>query len=183
MTDLCKLQDAELSLRKAIEIKPYYATAAWNLHGLSNSIEEAEERINECLKIDNNYIRAILIKSALKLHQSDQSLFDNLTKKSKKDRPFYEFGVWRGESFKYLINIFKKGYGFDTFEGLPEDWHDKKTGTYSAERVIPKIDGGTFIAGKFEETLPTLFAESRPVASIINFDADLYSSTLCALNY
>ena len=57
-----------------------------------------------------------------------------------------------------------------------------RQGNYSAEGIIPKIDGGTFIAGKFEETLPTFYSKPRPKASIINFDADLYSSTLCALN-
>ena len=37
--------------------------------------------------------------------------------------------------------------------------------------------------GKFEDTLPSFFSESRPMASLINFDADLHSSTICALNY
>ena len=111
------------------------------------------------------------------------ALFDSMTKRSIQDRPFYEFGVWRGESFKYLIKTFKQGFGFDTFEGLPENWHETKKGTYSAEGIIPKIDGGTFIKGKFENTLPKFFSESRPKASIINIDADLYTSTLCALNY
>ncbi len=220
LRDLGKLKDAEISTRKAIELKPDFADAYWNLYGLANTIEEAEERIIQCLKIDENHLKAKLTISALKLHQGDQSLFDNLIKsthkdqpitrsikwvftlpklpelffhrwalfdsmidKTKKDRPFYEFGVWRGESFKYLINTFKKGYGFDTFEGLPEDWHDKKQGKYSAEGTIPEIDGGTFIAGKFEDTLPTFYSKPRPIASLINFDADLYSSTLCALNY
>ena len=77
----------------------------------------------------------------------------------------------------------KKVYGFDTFEDLPEDWHDKKTGTYSSDGNVPKIKGGKFIVGKFEDTLPGFFAEDRPKASIINFDADLYSSTICALNF
>jgi len=217
---LGKLKEADLSTRKAIELNPYFANAYWNLHALSNTIEEAEKRINQCLKIDENHLEAKLTLSALKLHQGDQSLFDTLIKsthknhpyirsfkwvstlpnlpelvfhrwalfdsvinKSKKGRPFYEFGVWRGESFKYLIKTFKKGYGFDTFEGLPEDWHNEKKGNYSADRIIPKIDGGTFIAGKFEDTLPTFYSKPRPMASIINFDADLYSSTLCALNY
>ena len=44
------------------------------------------------------------------------------------------------------------------------------------------IKGGEFIVGKFEDTLPKFFGQKRPLASIINFDADLYSSTLCALN-
>tara|TARA_B100000674_G_scaffold391029_1_gene335002 strand:- start:305 stop:805 length:501 start_codon:yes stop_codon:yes gene_type:complete len=102
---------------------------------------------------------------------------------SKKDRPFYEFGVWRAQAFRYLIKTFKKGYGFDTFEGLPEDWHNEKAGTYTSDGNIPKIKGGEFIVGKFEDTLPGFFAEDRPKASIINFDADLYSSTICALNF
>jgi hypothetical protein len=106
-----------------------------------------------------------------------------MTALSKKGRPFYEFGVWRGDAFRYLIKTFKKGYGFDTFEGLPEDWHNEKAGSYSSYGNIPKIKGGEFIVGKFEDTLPNFFAEVRPKASIINFDADLYSSTICALNF
>jgi len=222
--ELGNKQYAELCYRKAIEIKPDFATAYWNLYGLANTIEEAEERIIQCLKIDENYLKAKLTLSALKLHQGDQSLlnnlmessykdhsfmrsfkwvstlpklpelffqrmalFDNMIEKSKKDRPFYEFGVWRGRSFKYLINTFKKGFGFDTFEGLPEDWNAGsfylKKGTFSTNGIIPNIDGGTFIAGKFEDTLPTFYSKPRPMASLINFDADMYSSTLCALNY
>ena len=48
---------------------------------------------------------------------------------------------------------------------------------------MPKIKGGEFISGKFEDTLPGFFAKKRPMASIISFDADLYSSTICALNF
>jgi tetratricopeptide (TPR) repeat protein len=111
------------------------------------------------------------------------ALFDRIVSLSKKDRPFYEFGVWRGNAFKHLIKTFKKGYGFDTFEGIPEDWHNEKMGTYSSDAKIPEIEGGEFIVGKFEHTLPEFFNKSRSMASVINFDADLYSSTLCALNY
>ena len=117
------------------------------------------------------------------LHFHRWALFDHMTSLSKKNRPFYEFGVWRGEAFRYLIKTFKKGYGFDTFEGLPENWHNEKAGTYSSEGNIPKVDGGKFIVGKFEDTLPEFFSKKRPKASLINFDADLYSSTICALNY
>ena len=102
---------------------------------------------------------------------------------SEKSRPFYEFGVWNGVSFQYLINTFKKGFGFDTFTGIPETWHNEPKGNYSNFGVVPKIEGGEFIVGKFEDTLPDFFLEERPKASLINFDADLYSSTLCALNY
>jgi Flp pilus assembly protein TadD len=112
------------------------------------------------------------------------AFFDAIVEQSVRSRPFYEFGVWRGTSFKYLT---KRGFGFDTFTGLPEDWHVgngkyEKAGAYSSNGEIPKIEGGEFIAGKFEDTLPIFFSEPRPLASVINFDADLYSSTICALN-
>ena len=109
--------------------------------------------------------------------------FDAIIASSEISRPFYEFGVWNGISFQYLINTFKRGFGFDTFRGLPEDWHDEKKGTYSAFGKVPKIKGGEFIVGKFEDTLSDFFLKERSMASLINFDADLYSSTLCALNY
>jgi Flp pilus assembly protein TadD len=115
------------------------------------------------------------------------AFYDAIVEQSIRSRPFYEFGVWRGASFKYLMRSFKKGYGFDTFTGLPEDWHVgngkyEKAGAYSSNGEIPKIEGGEFIAGKFKDTLPIFFSRPRPIASVINFDADLYSSTICALN-
>ena len=109
--------------------------------------------------------------------------FDTVVSLSDSSRPFYEFGVWYGRSFQYLINTFKKGFGFDTFTGIPEDWHSQPKGAYSAFGTMPKIKGGEFIVGKFEDTLPKFFSKERRMASLINFDADLYSSTLCALNY
>jgi Flp pilus assembly protein TadD len=114
------------------------------------------------------------------------SFFDAVVEHSVRARPFYEFGVWRGASFRYFIRSFKNGYGFDTFSGLPENWDVgngiERAGTYSSDGIVPQIDGGEFIVGKFEDTLPSFFAEARPLASVMNFDADLYSSTLCALN-
>ena len=127
------------------------------------------------------------LPSLPELHFDKWCFFDSIIKQSITAKPFYEFGVWRASSFKYLIKAFKKGYGFDTFTGLPEDWdlgsHQEKKGVYTSDGNVPKIKGGEFIVGKFEDTLPIFFSESRPVASVINFDADLYSSTICALNF
>lgn len=114
--------------------------------------------------------------------------FDAVINKSIITNPFYEFGVWRASSFKYLIKSYKKGYGFDTFTGLPENWFvgkdiTQKVGAYSSDGKVPRIEGGEFVVGKFEDTLPRFFSERRPMASIINFDADLYSSTICALTF
>ncbi len=111
------------------------------------------------------------------------AFFDAVTEHCDTSRPFYEFGVWRGQSFRYLMRSFSAGYGFDTFAGLPEDWHEHSRGSYSSAGHIPDIDGGEFIAGEFEQSLPEFFAHDRPLAALINFDADLYTSTLCALEH
>ena len=121
------------------------------------------------------------LENTPKLFFDKFNLFDYVIQNSISDRPFYEFGVWKGVSFKYIIKRIKKGFGFDTFTGLPENWYNEKVGAYSSDGVIPKIKGGKFIAGNFKDTLPEFFLKKRPLASIINFDADLYSSTLCAL--
>ena len=130
-----------------------------------------------------SYAWAFALPQLPELYFHRWALFDKVVEQSIKDRPFYEYGVWRGEAFQYLINVFKKGYGFDTFEGIPEDWHGEPAGKYSSDGYIPQIKGGEFIVGKFDDTLPTFFSEPRPMASVINFDADLYSSTICALNH
>ena len=92
-----------------------------------------------------------------KVYFSRGHFFYEMMDLADKSRPFYEYGVWMVVSFKYLFTIFGKGSGFGTFSGLPEDWHNKNKGTYSSKDIIPEIEGGVFIVGKFEDTLPTFF--------------------------
>ena len=202
----------------ALKINPNHYESAWNLQRFASNIAEAEKIVSLAITINPNEPKARIIHAALRYHQGDVSLIEEVLRSQYKNhhycrsikwvheltntpsiffnrwsffdhmidicdtgRPFYEFGVWNGASFKYLIKSLHTGFGFDTFEGLPEDWHTEKAGTYSAFGTIPKIKGGDFIKGKFEDTLPIFFSEQRPTASIINFDADLYSSTICAL--
>jgi Tfp pilus assembly protein PilF len=115
------------------------------------------------------------------IHFNRWSVFDHAINLSDTTRPFYEFGVWMGDSFRYLMRSYNTGYGFDTFKGLPETWRSVPKGTYTSNGAIPQIEGASFIVGEFKDTLPKFFKTPRPKASVINFDADLYSSTLCAL--
>ena len=53
-----------------------------------------------------------------------------------------EFGVYSGETLKILTNINLKGtvYGFDSFEGLPEDWNsDNPKGKFNTKGNPPFI--------------------------------------------
>jgi len=115
------------------------------------------------------------------VHFNRWSIFDRAVEWAAPNRTLYEFGVWMGESFRYLMRSHTKGFGFDTFLGLPEAWRTVPAGAYTSFGRVPEIDGGEFVVGEFSDTLPSFFTVKRPKAGIMNFDADLYSSTLCAL--
>ena len=83
-----------------------------------------------------------------------------------------------GDSFKYIVPNFAKGIGFDSFQGLPEDWGVVPKGAYSSRGRVPDIENSEFIVGEFASTLSEYFSEERKMAGLINFDADLYSSTI-----
>lgn len=101
---------------------------------------------------------------------------------------YLEFGVAYGHSFRWWVenvtNPDSLFFGFDTFEGLPEDWHLFKRGEMSPDGRIPTIDDPRvrFIKGLFQDTLISfLNGFSNDKCKVINMDADLYSSTLFTL--
>ena len=109
----------------------------------------------------------------------------------KKPIHYLEFGVAGGTSFMWWIKANQHPqslfFGFDTFEGLPEDWHFFKKGAFSYDTPFIDDARGTFIKGLFQDTLYKFLgnygknATNPDVTRVIHLDADLYSSTLFAL--
>jgi hypothetical protein len=103
---------------------------------------------------------------------------------------YLEFGVSFGDAFRFwsqlLHNPNSKLHGFDSFEGLPTAWKlggGLSTGDWSTDGQIPAVDDqrATFFKGWFAETLPDY--EWPPHETlVVNIDADLYSSTVTALD-
>lgn len=105
---------------------------------------------------------------------------------------YLEFGVATGSSFKWWLskNTNKQSlfYGFDTFEGLPENWGGfYSKGDMSAS--IPEVDDNRalFIKGLFQDTLCSFIENNKSALSsnckkIIHMDADLYSATIFTLS-
>lgn len=102
---------------------------------------------------------------------------------------YLEFGVFKGESMRKWIatNVHPSSrfYGFDSFEGLPEDWYSAKgKGYFNVSGHVPPIDDlrVSFLKGWFCETLPS-FVEQFQFNNriIIHLDADLLSSTIYVL--
>ena len=101
---------------------------------------------------------------------------------------YFEFGVSKGVSFKWWMEQIKDKnasfYGFDTFDGLPEDWGSFKKGDMSNGNKPPEIDDNrhSFYQGIFQATLYNfLKTYNSDKQKVILLDADLYSSTLFVL--
>jgi hypothetical protein len=119
---------------------------------------------------------------------SRYKLFDLVAPQLENAKVLYmEFGVWKGDSMRYWSNLLKNEHailhGFDSFEGLPEDWNSlAMKGYFSMDGAMPVIDDHrvTFFKGWFEETLPR-YRVPHHDRLFINLDADLYSSTKTVL--
>ncbi|MCD2188463.1 class I SAM-dependent methyltransferase [Actinomycetospora soli] len=94
-----------------------------------------------------------------------------------------EFGVYSGTTLRQIADR-RPGavYGFDSFEGLPEDWRAGfRAGTFAVD-TIPEVEGAELVVGWFSETLPG-FLEAHPgPVDLLHLDADLYSSTATVLD-
>ncbi|KAL7541139.1 hypothetical protein ACHAXR_010667 [Thalassiosira sp. AJA248-18] len=105
-----------------------------------------------------------------------------------------EFGVFHGKSIRIIASLagpYTKVDGFDTFEGLPEDWGDDwGKGSYTAASEVPQRvpDNVRFHVGLFADTLPGYVASlpsSPDVVPVrfINVDCDLYHGTVDILHH
>ncbi len=107
------------------------------------------------------------------------------------ERPvtYLEFGVASGGTMRAWVELNKhpqsRFHGFDTFEGLPDDWNTRyKRGAFSTHGKLPDIgdDRVELHVGLFQDTLrPFLSVHELRGQLVVHLDADIYSATLFAL--
>lgn len=118
-----------------------------------------------------------------------EAVFDVVIDEIKGQQVLYlEFGVFEGASMKYWSDALEHPEavlrGFDSFEGLPEDWgfgFEKGRFDLGGSPPVLADDRVEFIKGWFEETLPGFVVPPHEVL-VIAMDADLYSSTIYVLH-
>jgi Tfp pilus assembly protein PilF len=95
-----------------------------------------------------------------------------------------EFGVRHGNSINQLAQLTSQAiHGFDSFEGLPEAWHNELKGSYTTEGVIPKVASNvTLHQGWFDNTLPVFIKQHKTAIRLLNIDCDIYASTKTVLD-
>lgn len=95
-----------------------------------------------------------------------------------------EFGVRYGKSIRQIAALVDQCvHGFDSFEGLPEQWHLEPKGSYSTQGKLPRVpDHVTLHTGWFEDTLPQFLQSHSGNVRLLNIDCDIYSSTKTVLD-
>ena len=97
-----------------------------------------------------------------------------------------EFGVFYGETLRVIADETPQPvYGFDSFEGLPEDWtSSQRKGRFSLEGNVPVFDqpNVSLVRGWFDKTLPGFLQEHQEPIRFLHVDSDLYSSAVTVLN-
>ena len=94
-----------------------------------------------------------------------------------------EFGVFQG----YTLNVLARRvtpdrvWGFDSFEGLPEDWQvssdqDLAAGTFAVDRLPEVETNAELVVGWFSDTLPIWMEQHAGPVRLLHVDCDLYSS-------
>lgn len=92
-----------------------------------------------------------------------------------------EFGVWKGATVNKMAKA-TKGlvYGFDSFEGLPEDWRPGfAAGAFNEDGKLPLVEANVrLIKGWFEDTLEQFLVEHcKKTISLLHIDCDIYSAS------
>lgn len=139
------------------------------------------DEIRRCETLDHEDNMASMFDVSLRHLNDNYDLMDGL---------MLEFGVFDATSINRMAELWpdRHFYGFDSFEGLPEDWDlgskvYTKMGKWHLHGNLPEVRKNvTLIKGFFDDTLPDWWEQNRGPISFLHVDCDLYSSTKTVLS-
>ena len=111
-------------------------------------------------------------------YNTNDTLLERMTRLSPKDGLILEFGVFSGSTINRISTVTNKTvYGFDSFEGLPEDWvSGMNKGYFKCD--LPEVNSNVeLVVGWFNETLEGFLQNHDEKIAFCHVDCDLYSST------
>jgi len=146
----------------------------YEIEMMQSSLEYAIKNFRNCLRF---YIRSQLWDYAI----------SHILKTDNKEQLHLEFGTWKGESINYFSSRLTKVkfYGFDSFEGLKEDWsgHSLAKGNFDLKGKTPKVNENvTLIKGWFDTSLPLFLEQNDNKIKFLHIDCDTYESTKIVLD-
>ena len=89
-----------------------------------------------------------------------------------------------GTSINFLADYVKTIYGFDSFEGLKEDWVGNllPKGYFNLNKKIPKLKKNVVpLVGWIQDTLEDFLNQHNPKINFVHIDVDTYETSLYIL--
>lgn len=108
------------------------------------------------------------------------ALWDHAFSKRTIEGLIVEFGVYQGFSINHFASKSRETvYGFDSFEGLKEDWtgHESAKGAFDLGGKLPNVaQNVSLIKGWFDQTLPAFLSAHPEPFSFVHIDSDTYEA-------
>jgi hypothetical protein len=123
---------------------------------------------------------------------SREQLWDYTLRQVRIEGQYLEFGVFEGRSINHIARAARtpqrsrpQVYGFDSFEGLKEDWRGNHLGKGAFDRGgrMPRVEANvTLVKGWFDQTLPKFLAEHREPVAYLHIDSDTFEAADAVLS-
>ncbi len=146
----------------------------------------SEEEIRESYNHFKKYFyTSLLVKTR---HVSREYAIKKALENHEENDFYLEFGVFQGTSINQSSKILKDKiiYGFDSFEGLHDDWKGDAwpNGYFNLNKKIPKLNNNVKLeVGLVQKTLPEFLSKHKNLlVNYIHLDLDTYPSTKFVLN-
>ena len=138
-----------------------------------------EEQIKKCYETFKPDFQKSIFLNKKDYHKF---IIERAKENDKFNKKFYlEFGVYAGNTINFFSNYLNTIYGFDSFEGLREDWvgisnHPK--GTFNLNKKLPKLNKNVIpVVGWVQDTLVPFLENNKPEINFVHMDMDTYETT------
>jgi predicted O-methyltransferase YrrM len=163
--------------------------------------DQLDKRLSKLLSLNNKiaFIEELTMSS---LHEwtpptlsainslcESDDLLSSALELAKKSGYWLEFGAGSGSTLTKIADFVKNDkskplvFGFDSFDGLPEDWACGYKKGHWKQNYIPSISGAEIVVGYFDKVLPDwIRSQEKLEITFVHIDCDLYSSTKYVLS-
>ena len=150
-------------------------------------VEESSKRDSASYALQEMQ-NALVFRNKEDLWRYCLGLIESEARRKNRTALILEFGVWTGHSINYMAARCPEALfvGFDSFEGLEEDWigTPMTKESFHTNGKIPKVRSNIeLVIGKFNQSLPRWLAESDPEEiDLVHIDSDTYQPAKFVLN-
>jgi hypothetical protein len=163
------VQKAFVTMRMPVDYALFHPYRAMQARALDETADFIADRMPHALAFD-----------------TPKELLAHALQKAPKAGIYAEFGVNSGGSINFIAKSAPHAtiHGFDSFEGLPEDWggNNMAAGYFNRRGAFPKVRPNVKLhRGWFDASLKPFLVANPGDAAFLHVDCDIYSSTVTIL--